>query len=193
MAGARDAMIEPTVGLHTSQPSPPRASSRPWRSSSSRWEAMRRARTISYSSSRVWEKQPHRPLSTSTPFASSSASRSWPSTLTQLPQPVPALVHFFTSGTVVQLWSVTAPRIVPLVTLWQEQITASSGSADGPSAAGAPAPAGSTSDSGATGGTEPVNARSVPYASASPTRMPPSSVPSRPITSFLYRPARESE
>ena len=30
----------------------------------------------------------------------------------------------------------TAPRIVPLVTLWQEQITASSGSADGPSATG---------------------------------------------------------
>ena len=83
---------------------------------------MRRARTISYSSSRVCEKQPHRPLSTSTPLASSSAVTSWPSTLTQLPQPVPALVHFFTSGTVVQPCSVTAPRIVPLVTLWQEQI-----------------------------------------------------------------------
>ena len=40
-------------------------------------------------------------------------------------------------------------------------------------------------DSGETGGTDPVNARRVPYASASPTRMPPSSVPSLPITSFL--------
>ncbi|CAM5728367.1 hypothetical protein STENM223S_01661 [Streptomyces tendae] len=106
---------------------------------------------------------------------------------------MPALVHFFTSGTVVQECSVTAPRTVPLGTLWQEQITASSGSAAGPSWAGAPAPAGSTRDSGETGGTEPVKARRVPYASASPTRMPPSRVPSRPTTSFLYRPARESE
>ena len=79
------------------------------------------------------------------------------------------------------------------MTLWQEQMIASSGSADGPSWTDSPAPAGSTSDSGETGGTEPVNAFSVPYASASPTRMPPSSVPSRPMTSFLYRPARESE
>lgn len=100
---------------------------------------MRRARTISYSSSRVCEKQPHRPLSTSTPLASSSAVTSWPSTLTQLPQPVPALVHFFTSGTVVQECSVTAPRIAPFDTLWQEQTIASSGKADGPSWTDSPA------------------------------------------------------
>ena len=43
-------MIEPTVGLQISQPSPPRASSRPCESSSSAYEVMRRARTISYSS-----------------------------------------------------------------------------------------------------------------------------------------------
>ncbi len=49
-----------------------------------------------------------------------------------------------------------------LVTLWQEQITAWSGSADGPSATGAPTPAGSTSCSGATGGTLPVSGRSSP-------------------------------
>ena len=80
----------------------------------------------------------------------------------------------------------TAPRIVPLVTLWQEQMTASSGSADGPSAAGAPAPGGQHQLTRARrGGTEPVSARSVPYASASPTRTPPSSSPSRPMTSFL--------
>ena len=39
-------------------------------------------------------------------------------TLTQLPQPVPALVHFFTSGTVSRVLGDRA-RIVPLVTLWQ--------------------------------------------------------------------------
>lgn len=81
----------------------------------------------------------------------------------------------------------TAPRIVPLVTLWQEQMTAESGSAEGPSATGAPAPAGRTSCSGAIGGTDPVKARRVPYASASPTRIPPSSSPPRPMTSFFVR------
>ncbi len=75
---------------------------------------------------------------------------------------MPALVHFCTSGTVVHRCPVIASRIVPLVTLWQEHTTASSGSAEGPSGAGDPAPAGSTRDSGGTGGTEPVSARSVP-------------------------------
>lgn len=94
-------------------------------------------------------KQPHSPLSV-------AAGSSWPITLTQLPQPVPALVHFLTSGRVAQA------AMAFLVTLWQEQITASSGSADGPSATGAPTPAGSTSCSGATGGTLPVSGRSRP-------------------------------
>jgi hypothetical protein len=93
----------------------------------------------------------------------------------------------------VQEWSVTAPRIAPLVTLWQLQITASSGSAAGPRATGAPAPAGSTSCSGATGGTVPVSGRSTPYDSTSPTSTPPSRVPSAPTTSLRYTPARESE
>ncbi len=165
-------MTEPTVGLQTSQPSPPRAASRPCESSSSAYEVIPRVRTISYSSLRVYEKQPHRPWSW-------LCGSSWPMTLTQLPQPVPALVHFFTSG------SVVCSQIAPLVTLWQEQMTASSGSEDGPRVTGPPAPAGRTSCSGATGRTVPVIGRSVPYWSASPTSTPPSSVPSWPITSFL--------
>lgn len=124
--GASEAMIEPTVGLQTSQPSPPRASSRPCESSSSAYDVISRARTISYSSLRLYEKQPHRPLSW-------LCGSSWPMTLTQLPQPVPALVHFFTSG------SVVCSQIAPLVTLWQEQITASSGSEEGPRVTGPPA------------------------------------------------------
>src|SRR6476620_6162963 len=116
---------------------------------------MRSARTISYSSARVCAKQPHSPLSTVIPPASSSSLTRVVSILAQLPQPVPALVHFFTSGTVVHSCSVTAARMVPLVTLWQLQITASSGSADGPSAAAGPAPDGSTNCPGGTGGTEP--------------------------------------
>ena len=71
----------------------------------------------------------------------------------------------------------TAPRIAPLVTLWQEQITASSGSADGPSATGPPAPGGQHQLLGRRpAAPSRSTARSVPYASASPTRTPPSSV-----------------
>ncbi|CAM5300469.1 hypothetical protein SALBM135S_04668 [Streptomyces alboniger] len=99
---------------------------------------------------------------------------------------MPALVHFFTSGSVAQAWTSS------LVTLWQLQTTAEPGSASGPSAAGAPAPAGGASCSAGTGGTVPVSGRSSPYASASPTRTPPSSSPPAPITSFLYVPERES-
>ncbi len=148
---------------------------------------IRFTRTISYSSARVCPKQGHRPLSTSTPDASSSSVTIVESSLTQEPQPLPALVHFLTSGTVVQLCSVTALRTAPLVTLWQLQTTASSGSAELPSETGAPIPAGSTSDSAGTGSGMPVPAsgRSEEYDSASPTRMPPSSAPSGVTTSFL--------
>jgi len=59
--------------------------------------------------------------------------------LMQLPQPVPALVHFLTWVRVVQPVSRTAAAMVPLATLWQEQITVSSGQgerADGPAESG---------------------------------------------------------
>src|SRR4029453_3929874 len=131
--------------------------------------------------------QGHRPLSTSTPEASSSSVTMVESSLMQEPQPVPALVHFLTSGTVVQECSVTAERTWPLVTLWQLQTTASSGRAEEPSGTGGPAPAGGARDRGGTGSglRVPASGRSEEYASASPTRMPPSRAPSAVTTSFL--------
>ena len=59
-----------------------------------------RTRTMSNSSARLWSKCSHSAVLTSTPALVSSASRNFFSSGTQLPQPVPALVHVLTAGDV---------------------------------------------------------------------------------------------
>ncbi len=80
-------MIEATAGLQTSQPSPPRGALTAVAVQQDRKEGMRSARATSYSSSRVREKQPHRPWSTSTPLAASSSFDELAGTLTNCRTP----------------------------------------------------------------------------------------------------------
>ncbi len=102
---------------------------------------------------------------------------------TQPPHWVPAPVHFFTAARSCAP-PFTASRSVFLVTPLHEQITASSGSAAVVST-GPDSPAGSRKEAAGPGSWAPTRGRRVPYASASPTRMPPISCPSGPSTSFL--------
>src|SRR5262245_60419860 len=104
----------------------------------------------------------------------------------QPPQPVPALVHFFTASTLVRPSLAMAAEMSPHVTLLHEQICVLSDI--GSSGAPPPERAPNRSSSGETGSGAPVFAsgRSVEYSAASPTRMAPSKrLPSSPTMSFL--------
>src|SRR5690348_4684142 len=103
----------------------------------------------------------------------------------QDPQVDPALVSLVTSAWVEQPLS-AAPLIWPLVTLLQEQTTASSGSSS--LLADPPDPAGRIRSSGLSGSGRPLATigRRMPYALASPTSTPPRRrLPSSEMTSFL--------
>ncbi len=178
--GSRVARIEATTGLQMSQPSPvPWATRRPVK------VVRPVTRRISYSSARVCGKCSHSPRAGSTPCSARLSLTRPVRAETQLPQPVPALVHRFTPATSVSPCVRTASRTAPPVTWWQEQTTAESGRAGaGPSPW---ALAGRTSRSAGTVSGSParVRARRVPYASVSPTRTPPVRALSGPTRSFL--------
>src|SRR5579875_1945707 len=162
-----DARMEATTGLQMSQPIPV-----PKRSSSPENVRIEVALMISKSSARDWLKCSQSALDCSTPSASSSCLSSG----TQEPHDGPALVQDFRLGTSVQPAAMASHKS-PLVTLLHEQICAEPGSAPTPKAA-APLSdwAGEISASGSPGSSSPTIGRSMPYADASPTRMPPSSV-----------------
>src|SRR5262249_12940884 len=109
------------------------------------------------------------------------------------PQPVPALVHFFTSSTEQRFMSRIEPQILLLLTLLHEHTCMSSSSAV--TALGTPAGLPTRSSPGAIGSGLSLFASSDswPYSEASPTRIPPSNrVPSRLNSSFLYVPLNGS-
>ena len=152
---ASEARIEATAGLQISQPSSPR----PCSASSRAKVSIRETSTISYSSERLCSKWEHSAFEVSTPAAFSSL----PSSGTQEPQPVPALVHALIAPTSAQPCSRIVVMIVPLVTLWQLHTVAESGSASGPIAGAPPRLAGSSSCSGVagSGASVPASGRSV--------------------------------
>lgn len=103
--------------------------------------------------------------------------------MTHEPHAAPAFVQALTAATSAQPSSCTAPRIVPAVTLLHEHTSASSGRS--PVGAATP-PSGMRYAAGSAPSSPPTSGRSDPYADASPTRMPPSSVfASSESTSFL--------
>src|SRR6202011_5096882 len=170
-----DARIDATAGLQMSHPAPvPCSAIRPEN------VRMPAAWTIWNSSALDCVKCSHSAFDCSTPSAASSRL----SIGTQLPQDVPAAVAPLTAGTS-HAPSRIAPQILPLLTALQEQICASSGSAASPTSAAA----GAISAAGSAGSGRPTSGRNVPYALASPTRMPPNSVDaSSETTSFAYVP-----
>src|SRR6185437_9864910 len=111
--------------------------------------------TISNSSVRDWEKCSHNAFETSTPSAVSNCD----SRGTHDPHEVPAAVQPFRSATV-QAPSAMAEHRSALVTLLQEQIWASSGSAPTPIAVFSPA--GAIRATGSPGSAEPTRGRSTP-------------------------------
>src|SRR5690242_12676795 len=162
-----DARIEATTGLQMSQPFPV-----PKRSISAEKVLIEVAAMIENSSARDWVKCSHSALDCSTPSVSSSCLSSG----THDPQDVPALVQFFSDGTSVQPPAIASHRS-PLLTLLHEQICAAAGSEPTPSPVEPlPDPGGAISAIGSPGNGSPTIGRSTPYADASPTRIPPSSV-----------------
>src|SRR5262245_50527918 len=106
---------------------------------------------------------------------------------TQPPQPVPALVHFFSSPLSTIPLSLIAEQICPLLTLLHEQIWQSSAISPAPPRF-APPPDPTINSPGFTGSVvwHFAMTESCPYSLASPTRTPPSSlVPSGLKSSFL--------
>src|SRR6185312_2034722 len=173
-----DARIEATTGLQISQPFP-----RAKRSNRPENVRISVAEMISKSSARDWPKCSHSALDCSTPSASSSCLSSG----THDPHEVLANVHFLRSATSLQPPAIASHRS-PLVTLLHEQICAAAGSDPTPSPVAPPSdPTGAISASGSPGNGSPTIGRSTPYADASPTRMPPSSVlASSDSTSLAY-------
>ncbi len=140
-------------------------------------------RTMSNSCARVTAKCSHRAVLTSRPSSAIWFSMSFLTKETHEPQLVPALVHCFTAAMSVHWWSVTAPRIVPAVTLLHEHTLASSGSE---LPLGGSMPSGSSHAVGSLPRARPTMGRRFVYALASPTSMPPSNVwASSLMTSFL--------
>ena len=133
---------------------------------------------------RVASKCSHSAVLRLAPLRASSAPTSFFTRGRHEPHAAPARVHAFTPATSVQPSSVTAQRIVPAVTLLHEHTSASSGSSAFASAS--PAPSGMRYAAGSAPSGPPSSGRSIPYALASPTRMPPSRVcASSESTSFL--------
>ncbi len=125
------------------------------------------ARTISNSSARDCSKCSHSAFDIGTP----ELLRSCLTVGRHPPHVVPALVHALTCA-MSHAPSAIAPQIAPLVTPLHEHTSASSGSAPAPGFS----PAGEISAAGSPGSSRPTSGRNVPYADASPTRIPPSSV-----------------
>src|SRR5687767_3954989 len=118
--------MDPTAGLHISQP-------RPLPCSFNKAEKVRicLTRTRSASSRREYAKCSHRWLLTSTPSLTSSALITCLSRVAQPPQPLEAFVAALIPATEVSPFC-TSEQIVPLLTSKHEQICAVSGKAPTP-------------------------------------------------------------
>ena len=130
------------------------------------------AATISNSSARDWLKCSHSALDCSTPSASSSCLSSG----THEPHEVPACVHFFRPGDVAAAAGDGLGEIALGDVVARADLRGGRQRADAQIRCAAVGPAGAISASGSPGSCSPTIGRSTPYADASPTRMPPSSV-----------------